>query len=277
MKTCPQCSTKYEEDFLFCLSDGNTLVDESGEQETLVGNRVDFADMAHGHAAQAGEHCPACGHANRANSKFCKKCGLNFQSQSPGIFQVAAPRHDETQVFQSPVFTPPSAGIGVVGSAAGRNNAMYVLIAAVVAGALIIGGAVIYSSADGTNVPANNSNRSASSNSIANARNAAVTTSTPNSAYIGKRGVLTTNARIRSDSHKNAEILGVHYNGARIEVLDDKSYTTDDGEYATWFRVRVLENGCDAEGFRGCGNDLNEIPGQAAMEGWMSARNIRLD
>lgn len=77
-------------------------------------------------------------------------------------------------------------------------------------------------------------------------------------------------------SNMYAEILGVHYQGAQVEVLEETSYDTEDGP-STWYRVRVVRNGCDREGVMGCGNDLNGKQGKAAMEGWMNARHITLD
>jgi hypothetical protein len=93
----------------------------------------------------------------------------------------------------------------------------------------------------------------------------------------GRTGRLTTNQRIRSDSNRYAEILGVHYQGAKVEILDETTYSTEDGTLSTWYRVRVLEDGCDREGTMGCGNDLDGVPGQAATEGWMNARYIAVD
>ena len=73
-----------------------------------------------------------------------------------------------------------------------------------------------------------------------------------------------------------ADIIGVHYQGAQIEVLEETSYDTEDGP-STWYRVRVIKNGCDREGKMGCGNDLDGKQGKAAMVGWMNARHITLD
>ena len=302
MKTCPQCNLSYQDDYLFCLTDGNTLKDKSGEQETRLANRLVFSEMAAGQSAESMAACSVCGLANRANSKFCKKCGgplaaanvsgapaspaagqpfgFGMSSDNPP-FQPVQNRYARERAFQSPVFTPPSVIGQQYAAANGRKNQTNILIAAVVIGAAIVAGAVIYSSQAGSNKPASNTSNAntnkPAANTVANARNAPAQNTTPVSPLIGRKGRLTTNQRIRSDSHKNAGILGVHYQGALIEVLEVKSYYTEDGTYATWYRVRVLEDGCDREGRMGCGNDLNEMPGQAASEGWMNAKNISLD
>ncbi len=162
------------------------------------------------------------------------------------------------------------------------------IAACVVLGAAIIGGAVIYSSGDSEKTTANSSsaaNKNPASSANANRSvvnsvakiNAPAQNTVPVSPLVGRTGSLTTNQNIRSESHKTAESLGVHYQGARIEVLDERTYTTDDGTSATWYRVKVLENGCDQTTGMGCGNDLYGMPGQAASVGWMNAKNLSLD
>ena len=43
MKSCPQCRTVYYDDNIFCLADGNALVDDGVEQETVVNPKVGFS------------------------------------------------------------------------------------------------------------------------------------------------------------------------------------------------------------------------------------------
>jgi hypothetical protein len=57
MKQCPDCRTTYTDDSLrFCLADGATLVEKTGEQETVVrsGMRVDIEQQAKPVVQQAG-------------------------------------------------------------------------------------------------------------------------------------------------------------------------------------------------------------------------------
>jgi hypothetical protein len=86
---------------------------------------------------------------------------------------------------------------------------------------------------------------------------------------IGKTGRLDTNLVMRSASNKNASQSGVHYQGARIQVLGVDEYDTVNG-FSTWFLVQVIEDGCDAKGQLGCGHEGNS-------EGWMNARYITLE
>ena len=296
MKVCPQCSHGYPDDFLFCLTDGNVLVDEGGEQETVIRNRIVVGGKTDSLPPDMLVDCPACGITNRGNSKFCKNCGGPLAgAKSPGHESSPAsnapfgfgppPAQNvyENSAFQAPVFTPPaSPGYQTGGGKSRQNN---ILVAAVIVGVAIIAGAIIYSSQSGSKPSGTNSggvtNKPSPSPSATPrptvtaapvVTNANVAPSTS-----GRRGRLTTNQRIRSDSNRYAEILGVHYQGARVEILDETTYSTEDGTLATWYRVRVLENGCDREGSMGCGNDRDGMPGQAATEGWMNAKYISLD
>jgi hypothetical protein len=300
MKVCPQCNTEYPDDYVFCLTDGNTLTDESGEQETLFRNKIVFPEKTSALSPDLLVECVACGLANRANSKFCKKCGSSLAavdvSQGPippapnqafgfGLmpenqrFQNPQKTYDETRAFQSPVFAPPTTS-GQRPAANNNQKQTKILIAAVVAGVILVVGAVIYSSQPdskkaGSNSVSSNLNKPGTSTPTAGRNNAATVTNS-SSSVVGRKGHLTTNQRIRSDSNRYAEILGVHYQAAKVEILDEKTYSTEDGS-ATWYRVRVLENGCDRGGAMGCGNDLNGMSGQAAMEGWMNAKYLSLD
>ncbi len=79
-------------------------------------------------------------------------------------------------------------------------------------------------------------------------------------------GLLSTNLRLRGGPTNSAEIIGVHYQGARVRILETQSYDTPDG-FSTWYRVEVIEYGCDAQGVLGCGSE-------GANTGWMNARFI---
>ena len=76
MKICSQCSSVFPDDYLFCLTDGSILADGEGEeQETIVQKKIVFEQPTSALSPDMIFACPACGLANRANSKFCKKCG----------------------------------------------------------------------------------------------------------------------------------------------------------------------------------------------------------
>jgi hypothetical protein len=294
MKVCPQCNSGYPEDFLFCLTDGNVLVDEGGEQETVIRKKIVFGEKTDSLPPNMLVECQACRVANRGNSKFCKNCGAPLAGAKPPVqqpspaasaafgFSQAPPQNVyENPPFQTPVFTPPaSPGYQTGGGKKRQNN---IIVAAVIVGVAIIAGAVIYSSQSGSKpsgtITANNSKTSPTPSPSATPRPIAnVAPANINAAPASARkGHLTTNQRLRSDSNRYAEILGVHYQGAKVEILDETTYSTEDGTLATWYRVRVVQDGCDREGSMGCGNDLDGVSGQAAREGWMNAKYIALD
>jgi hypothetical protein len=295
MKTCPQCNTIYDEDYLFCLADGNTLRDESGEQETVLSDRIVFSNLHEAGVFAGPAFCTTCGLQNRGNSKFCKQCGGSIAAapppgfvpspaanqpfgfaQSPGSGSSAPGSSGigDTVMFQPSVFTPPAAASTQYAASNGKNQTTIVIVAGLICLTVIVG-ALIFISRSDSNRAGSSSNASNTANRAANtATNAAVAINAPS--IIGRRGHLTTNQRIHSDSNRYAEIIGVHYQGARIEIVDERTISQEDG-FATWYKVRVLENGCDREGRLGCGNDLNGMSGQAAMEGWMNSKFIGLD
>ena len=46
MKNCPQCNTVYDEDYIFCLTDGNALLDNDDEQETVLNRKFSMPPIA---------------------------------------------------------------------------------------------------------------------------------------------------------------------------------------------------------------------------------------
>lgn len=265
MKTCPQCGNGYEDDYFFCLTDGNTLVDESGEQITVV-NR--FSPRVSDDRLIA---CSNCGAENRLRSSFCKKCGSPVANMPPATDLSQRGFHSPPNSFVVPTaapnetvtFQPPPRPLSTPGVAANSNFLSSPWrIGALAAALVFVMFAIIYAVSEGPAKTSKSTNRAA---------NAA-----KQHADVGKTGRLTTNQKIRSSSNLDSEVLGVHYFDARIEVLDVSTYTASEG-VVTMYRVRVLQNGCDYEGRLGCGNDLNGAQGSAAMQGWMSAKNIKLD
>ncbi|MBK9529220.1 MAG: hypothetical protein IPO41_13115 [Acidobacteria bacterium] len=139
--------------------------------------------------------CFACGVANPASSRFCKKCGGTIAS-SPGIafdfspFPVSPPRFtpsgtpppNNTVVFQPPNVSPPG------GISRQANNQNQLILIGFLVVAVLIGGAVIYSMSGDTKPAANYSNTNSSA---------------PKHPDVGKTGKLNTNAHIRSSGHEN--------------------------------------------------------------------------
>lgn len=273
MKTCPQCQTAYEEDYIYCLMDGKPLYDNDRETETETAYRTPIVIPTSAQPDNEHVFCDSCGTENRSTSRFCKKCGALLSAADAGHVQ--------------PVVIAPQ-------PVRANNSSLYAAIAVIailVALATLIGGYAYISRID-TNraavttspAPAVNAvnkpsvsptpaNREVNKPVNSNANTVAPANTAPE---VGRTGHLTTNQRIRVASNRYSEIVGVHYMNARVEVLEVETYPTEDGD-STWYRVRILKDGCDAEGVRGCGNDLNGVSGQAARVGWMNARYIELD
>lgn len=254
--------------------------------------------MAAAPAVESMVDCVSCGLPNRANSKFCKKCGgaLSAVVQAGQPFGFAmhdaqqqgfSHGYDETRAVNIPVFTPPSVSGAQYSTTNNNKSQLYILTAAIVIGVSIIAGAIIYNTQSGSN------KTDSPGETVANNTKASVATPAPprNSApasngvkpadtispFAGRTGRLVNNQHIRAGSNKYSADLGVHYDGARIEVLDHTTFTNEDGSPAVWYRVKVLSDGFDSNTGRGWGNDRNGFSGQASREGWMSAKNIELD
>lgn len=180
-------------------------------------------------------------------------------------------RVEHTVVFRPPLSPQSTGQLGGGNSIVSQSQ---ILLFGFLVVALIIGAAIIFASSVGTNKGSNSTGTAAASseNTVVNGVNASPKSTDPR---IGRSGYLITNSHIRSSSNRYAQDLGVHYQNATVRVLDVEEYPTND-DVAVWFRVQVIENGCDVEGYMGCGNDLNGTSGAAAMQGWMSGKNIAL-
>ena len=171
MKICPQCSSIFPEDYVFCLNDGTILSDDDGEQETVVQPKISLQPPTATLSPAMLVVCASCNLANRSNSKFCKKCGtlLGIPSVSAGntppvkqsfgfpkfdalplspggqsINPPPAQNFGETVAVPSPPFTPPVFG-SLENSFAAKNNrspASKLIFIGVLLGIVIAGGVV---------------------------------------------------------------------------------------------------------------------------------------
>ena len=180
MKICPQCDVAYQDDYVFCLSDGNSLLDESGEQETRLVNRIVFPERTSALSPDMLVACESCGLANRAKSKFCKKCGVELGDHGQvnrlaqqnkdlafgfEIYQAAPPPPhsafpsgpEPTMIFQPGKFTPPqSQTANVAVDRKGRQLNIAVVLISIVLVTIIA--ALVYSSGLENSRAAANSN-----------------------------------------------------------------------------------------------------------------------
>lgn len=170
MKTCPQCQSVFPEDYVFCMNDGTTLKENETEQETVIRPKISIGQTT-ALSPDMLVACASCGLSNRANSKFCKKCGniltaQNFPAENPSIgfpkftpnlpnikpgvsagFQVNLDENhssaqNETVILQTPKFTPPNDTGQYQNYAQKKSRQNIFLIVGGLLAAAIIGGIV---------------------------------------------------------------------------------------------------------------------------------------
>lgn len=162
------------------------------------------------------------------------------------------------------------------------------VIGIVVAVAIVIIGAIAYSVSQTNNKTAqiNITNTYANgANSVGNAArvameaankaaNAVISSSSgnTNSSILGRYGRLSTNLNLRSAANKTALSVGIHFQNARFKVLAEESYDTEEG-YSTWYKVQIIEYGCDTKGTLGCGKNNSSD----ADEGWINTKYVYLE
>lgn len=147
MKSCPQCTKVYDDEYLFCLDDGNPLVAGDDEEVTVV-NRFEMGGI--GLEDEEGVYCASCGYENKVHSKFCKKCGHPVAGEpsygnSPSDFQdfhgSGSPPFGAA-LNDTVTFTPPRGGNSPVPQTSNSSTKM-LLIGALAAGFLVLVGVVI--------------------------------------------------------------------------------------------------------------------------------------
>ena len=254
-----------------------------------------------------GSICPNCGTGNQAGSSFCNNCGQALKviplSQA-GIYSPTPNFPYQTGNLNPPppnIPPPPpipNAQTNIpIGAQTLSPDAFqqqnysdgskkpFLIVFSGLLFVVFIVGIIAYNANKGNSVLVTTTSPSPTSTKTTDSKSStprpASTTENTSSANVGSKGRLTTNVNIRVAPNKTAESRGIHYENARIEVLAEESYNTNDGEYVTWYKVRVLENGCDRVGNNGCGNnwERNGSLGwlEAEMVGWMNSKHIILD
>lgn len=262
-QTCPQCRAENPSGAPFCGKCGHQL-----RNDVVVENRGDDVNKT----KLLGSLCPNCSTPIPPDSGFCGECG---QAVKSSVAPPPPPPPKRSEIGNIPPTFNRAPAVENSASSLKSGNTP-VIIGGVAVGflLLVVIGSVISSS------KSNSTSSNTTSGSMSNGYAKNAYTPASSDSRIGRTGKLTTNARIRIASNKNSQILGVHYQGAKIQILDVDSYATNEGA-TTWYQVKILENGCDAEGKNGCGNDNpNASDGfgwmEAADEGWINSKTIDL-
>lgn len=129
MKICPQCSSVYEDDLLFCVEDGNALINDSAEVQTVVNEGFRLS-------MPGGSVCRTCGIGVPAGFDICENCRIRltapgqtvagFGQQGPGPMPNQGGFIAPTAAWGQPVQMPPAAT-----AATGRNNNVLIGVLAV--------------------------------------------------------------------------------------------------------------------------------------------------
>ncbi len=262
MKTCTTCSRQFPDEYEFCLTDGTNLFKNIEQVVPLSA------------VTQTWKFCGKCAEPVSAEYLFCKKCGTPRGDHKPAETFATKP----VEIVEAPAFTEVTE----------QNKDKILIGAAAFVVVLIVGIIWLAASSSSSNVTTNNTNQNANQTNNAVLSNAKKYTNYGNNNYkpansnyvrqtnstTNKRtGRLTTDSNIRDESNKDSMSLGIHFKGATVEILDETSYSRDDGEYVTWYRVKVMEYGCSVDPNLGCGKNSDSD----SDEGWINGKNILLD
>ncbi len=255
MKICPQCRTTYEEDYLFCLSDGNALIADSTEQETVVNPARGFTIPIGGGTPDHSGSCPACGLENKSDSKFCKKCGtvINATSFASGLPPTQYAQHVPPQgqaygspiPFATPVYSTPAQPPAPVSSP--YKTVAIISLAAV--SLLLLAGLIFLigtggPKTDDTNKRSNNVKTDSNSNS-------AINVSTPSNNANVKRSTSPTPDNRPADNTQSDDNWHRKYEGysnTRLTLVLNRNGSSLSGSAVTPGDVDYLQGSIDADG-----------------------------
>ncbi len=202
---CTMCFTPREPDANCCtecgMAFGNGHTTPLSTNQNLVEPKFATDSLGKTQVSQSTQkYCPKCGAKCFSGSEFCDDCV------------------QKSDISLSNTKTDPRVYLG--------GGIVIILIAIVL---ITIN----------SNRPTTSPNRPA--NAAANAKTPSVST-TPNKQNsdfrIGKKGVLNLDANLRRYSNKEADWLGTHYRGARIEILD-----IDSSGSQTWYKIKIISYG----------------------------------
>jgi uncharacterized OB-fold protein len=235
-----------------------------------------------------GSICPKCGSVHDSDGTFCGKCGQALKVVPPKDETVADPifSADDSPLYviqpkNSFIEKPVVPALVKTGQTSSGLNKVLLFTGLGIVSCIVVGVITLNLSKpipSSNNSVNNSNNKNTASNS---GRSNSPKPDNSSSSLIGHKGRLTTNLNIRSASNKYAEIIGTHYENAKVQILEVESFYADDREFVTWYKIRVLENGFDQKNGNGKGNnwERNENFGwmEAEPEGWMNAKYISLE
>lgn len=245
MKVCPKCLLQYEDEENFCFNDGTVLDFLATSQETAVQPIVSTPLV----------NCRSCETENKANAKFCKKCGITLTATNEPIqIPFTAPSQQQaTVVVQT---TPPMAQSALtsfqpshlLASSASDNTVKYIVGGLGLLIVLIFAGVFLYPS----NKPKDtggNTNKKSTKQSSDSEESSSNSTSDNSSPLIGKTGFLQMNAYLRNCPDRSCPSVGIHFENAKIKILEVQEKVNG----GSWYKVQVLDYGCHTLNSEWCG------------------------
>lgn len=279
---CPNCNSTNPITAPFCGNCGQQLLSNISD--------IKFG-TSQAKTKLLGSICPNCGGVSNKGIPFCGNCGQALKTNS----EMTTP---------SNTFTVPNPSVSIIPDnlidntiqtdrTVEKKNNSNIVYGGIIAGIVFLGIAFITAisinntteiSGSNTNVNdsiAPDSNVGLVNNPKAPSPTIKPTTTEELSPFIGRKGRLTTNVNVRTASNKFSQVIGTHYENAKIEVLDAESYYSDDREYVTWYKVKILEDGYDSKTGNGRGNNWEREGNFGWMEakklGWMNSKFILLE
>ncbi len=305
MKICPQCKSVFPEDYVFCMTDGTTLDSDNQEQETVVREKIITPDKTSALSPDMLVVCLKCNLANRAASKFCKKCGNPFGSvevpvNQPFPLQIPNNSTDSPTVYVStPNSLPPpnisnaspvvSMGNGgnkqmmIIGGLIGCVLLMMVVIIAMKSGndSTVANANTNVSEENKTTEKQDNDSDSSNANVEANKMEEAVNNASSNANVdananmgsansniesSGSLAIAITNVVVRESPSPNSAKVAVFFSNSKMQILETQRSETG----TIWYRVKVTEYGCNALDNTVCGKDDY----YDSEEGWVFSKYV---
>lgn len=200
MNVCPQCSKAYDEENIYCLDDGNALILDGPELETVINQKFGFTFQAD--PVEASDACWSCGNPNKTSSRFCKKCGKSV-GEPAGQFGFAD--YGQAQPAPTVTFQPPRSG--EVSSTSSQSFSYKNLVIGVLACAAVFVLALVYiisnssSSTTSSNKAVGNTANSSSSETNSNGSARSETFDRTYSGTIGTRNPMVLTMSLKRESN----------------------------------------------------------------------------
>lgn len=241
MQICLQCGTENPTSSAFC---GKCRYQLRGDVTVAkLGTDVNKTQML-------GSLCPNCSTPVPPESDFCGECGQAVKKAFTPPPPPPPPKKSSADVLTYEAQTSP------IATRSPNNNMRNIVIGigAVFAFFIII---AIFSNASkspgGSYNTNTSSNTAANSNSrVSNSRSSKTTSEvsvskTPNKSSsdsrIGKTGTLSRDTNLRESASKDSYLVGTHYRGAKVTILDVTTVPNSLGGTTDWYKIEVTSYG----------------------------------